>query len=425
MSVNPRHYLAACAGLGAWASAGAAIPQLMAPSSRRRVVVVGGGWAGLAAARRLRELAPELDTVLVERNAAFWSGPLSNRWLAGQVATRLLVHDYRAAALAFGYTLVRAEVSAIDRAQRRVVTSLGVIDYDWLVLATGIRYAFESWFGDDQRAIDHVLRQYPSAFIPGAETEALKRKLDGFSGGDLLMTLPPAPYRCPPAPYERACLIGWLLKSRRIKGKLIVLDPNPAFGGYDRTFAERYRDQIVYLPQTPVKTVDPFRRIVVTEFDEFRFDDAILMAPQQSSDLVRQAGLAGKDSAWAAQDSVHLHAVDDERVFLVGDLMGQVSPLFGQYPKSGALASATGRIAAAGIAAQSRGAAPPRLLPESNCHIFTDFDPAETTRIEARYRIRGDGLIVQTVKQQHDPNPRDEDVQWAKAQFAELLAYRE
>jgi NADH dehydrogenase FAD-containing subunit len=47
------------------------------------VVIVGGGWGGLAAARRLRRLAPELEVTLVERDAGFRSLPLSNAWLVG------------------------------------------------------------------------------------------------------------------------------------------------------------------------------------------------------------------------------------------------------------------------------------------------------------------------------------------------------
>ncbi len=42
-------------------------------------------------------------------------------------------------------------------------------------------------------------------------------------------------------------------------------------------------------------------------------------------------------------------------------------------------------------------------------------------RIDSGYRFRGDGLIQQTVKQVADPNPRNEDVDWAKAMFADFL----
>jgi NADH dehydrogenase FAD-containing subunit len=176
-----------------------------------------------------------------------------------------------------------------------------------------------------------------------------------------------------------------------------------------------------------VKSVDPFNKTISTDFDDFRFDDAILMAPQQAGDLVWQAGLIGRDAGgrptgWAGQHPVHLHAIEDERVFLIGDLVGRVSPLFGHYPKSGHMANRQGRIAAREIAARARDVAPDMLLPESSCLMYTRAEPLEAIRIDTSYRFRGDGLIEQTVRQHYDPNPRGEDIAWAESMFGEFLA---
>jgi NADH dehydrogenase FAD-containing subunit len=429
-----RNFLAASSALGASITVSAAplvgsSTELLPPARGKRVVIIGAGWGGLSAASHLRKTAPDLEVILIEKNAAFWSHPLSNKWLVGLADGRHLVHDYLAAATAYNYTFIRGEVVAIERDTRRVVTDQGFLTYDWLVLAVGIRYNFAPWFGDDRRAAEHTQQNYPAAFIGGDETRALKKKLENFSGGDLLMTIPPMPYRCPPAPYERACMIGWWLKMRKIKGKLIVLDPNPIALGFDRIYRQHYADQIVYVPQAAVKSIDPFGKTVVTDFDTIKFNDAILMAPQQAGNLVWQADLISKDSAgkptgWADQDAVHLHAKGDERVFLIGDLIDKASSLFGHYPKSGHLANRLGRIAAQEIAARSQGIEPPKLLPDSVCYVHTNVEPMEMMRIDAQYRLRGDGLITQTMKQSYDPNPRGEDVQWAEAMYGEFLAFK-
>jgi NADH dehydrogenase FAD-containing subunit len=429
-----RNFLAASSALGASLAAHAAplvgsSSELLPPAKGKRVVIIGGGWGGLSAASHLRKTSPDLEVILIEKNAAFWSHPLSNKWLVGLADGRHLVHDYLAAAKAYNYTFIRGEVVAIERESRRVVTDQGFLTYDWLILAVGIRYNFTPWFGEDRRAAEYTQQNYPAAFIGGDETRALKRKLENFSGGDLLMTIPPMPYRCPPAPYERACMIAWWLKTRKVKGKLIVLDPNPIALGFDRVYRQHYADQIIYVPQAAVKSIDPFGKTVVTDFDTIKFDDAILMAPQQAGDLVWQAGLISKDSAgkptgWADQDTVHLHAKGDERVFLIGDLIDKASSLFGHYPKSGHLANRLGRIAAQEIAARSQGLEPPKLLPDSVCYVHTNVEPMEMLRIDAQYRLRGDGLITQTMKQSYDPNPRGEDVQWAEAMYGEFLAFK-
>ncbi|MCX7148442.1 MAG: FAD-dependent oxidoreductase [Rhodocyclales bacterium] len=423
--VSRRRFLAAGAAFGAARSFGQSLPDLLPASGGRRVAIVGGGWGGLTAARHLRRLAPELEVVLIDRDAVFRSLPLSNKWLVDRTPDALVQQDIASAARTSGYRAIQAEVTAIDRERRRLHTAQGALGYDWLILAAGIRHDYSPWLGDDVRAIEAVRRLYPAGFLAG-ELETLKRKLAEFKGGDLLMTIPPPPFRCPPAPYERAVMIAWMLKTRRIKGRLILVDAGGGMQRFNRMFAERYKDQILHLTHAPVKSIDPFRKTLSTEFDELRFDHAIIIPPQQAADLIWQAGLIGTDAAgkpggWAGFDPLHLHAIGDERVFLVGDLLGRVSPLFGHYPKSAHMACQLGRIAAAEIAARSRGKLPEQQLPESVCHVFTDVEPMEMMRIDAHYRLRGDGLITQAVRQHEDPQPRGEDVEWARGLYKEML----
>lgn len=417
---NRRDFLAGGLAL----AAGRALGQ-SAVKARRHVVIVGGGWGGLTAARRLRLTAPELDITLVEREAVFRSLPLSNAWLRGGSAESLPQQDHALAAGALAYRFLQAEVTDIDRERRRVHAGPHTLDYDWLILAAGIRYDYAPWLGDDARAIEALRRLYPAGFVAG-ELDALRRKLAGFTGGELLMTVPPGPSRCPPAPYERAVMIAAWLKAQKIRGRLILVDAGGGMQRFNRVFAERYPDQIRHLTHATVKSIDPFARTLSTEFDEIRFDDAIIIPPQAAAGIVGRAGLletdaAGRRGNWAAFDPLHLHAVGDERVFLVGDLLGRASPLFGAYPKSAHMAARLGRIAADEIMARARGQVPAVALPESVCHVHTDIDPPETMRIEARYRLRGDGLIVQAVRQHEDPQPRGEDLGWGQALYAEML----
>lgn len=396
-----------------------------AQASTGRVVIVGGGWGGLAAARQLRLLAPGLEVVLLERQASFWSKPLSNRWLVGLADGKTLVQDYQAAASRYGYRFQQAEVLSIDRERRQVITRQETLSYDWLIIAAGIREDFSSWYGVDRDAADFTRHHFPSAFADGDGHLRLKAKLEKFPGGDLVMTIPPMPYRCPPAPYERAGMLAWWMKKNQIKGRLIVLDPNQPALSFDRVFRDSYRDQITYLPQARVKSVDPYKKQIVTDFDTIDFDDAILMPTQQAADIVWQAGLIasgrdGQPSGWGGLDPDFLHVPGDERVFLVGDLIDKVSPLFGFYPKTGQIAARLGAIAAQQIAAQALGHSPEKALPASSCFVVNRLDPMEVARIDAAFRFRADGLIQQTVKQRYFPLAQDEDVLWAQGMYREL-----
>lgn len=391
-----------------------------------RVVVIGGGWGGLSAASHLCRLASEIDVVLVDRQSAFTSFALSNRWLVDHGTSTLVRYDYAAIAANWGYRFVQASVDSIDRAQRTVHTASGRLPYDWLVLAPGIRENFAAWQVDDPQAVAELRRRHSGAMLNAADLPALKKRLAGFKGGDLLMTIPPAPYRCPPAPYERAMLIAWWLKTQKIPGKLVIIDPNPLMPAFKSILLDRFKAQITYLDHAQVRQIDPARKTVMTDIDEIRFDEALLCPPQEAAELLWQAGLirrdeGGRATGWADQGGLDFRSVADERVFVIGDAAGLASPLFGHYPKTGHVANRMGAIVARQIAAGATGKTFPALLPESVCHVVSSVDPLEYIRLEASYRQRGDGFLLQQVKQTREPNPAGEDAAWAEAMYRDFL----
>jgi sulfide dehydrogenase [flavocytochrome c] flavoprotein subunit len=57
-----------------------------------------------------------------------------------------------------------------------------------------------------------------------------------------VLTIPAVPYRCPPGPYERACLIADWMRVRKPQAKLIVLDANPDFVTEKDNFSRAFFD---------------------------------------------------------------------------------------------------------------------------------------------------------------------------------------
>jgi len=442
MTITRREILkagAAAAALGA-STRVPAQPLIMTPASeliprsgKRRVVIAGGGWGGMTAARHLREQAPDLEVILLERNPVFWSCPLSNKWLIDVVDTNFLVKSYMAPAKRHGYTFVQTEISEIDRAKKRVHTAQGYLDYDWLVVSAGIRYGFEAWFGNDTKAIDYTRINYPTAYIPSAEHALVKQKIHNFKGGTFVLTLPPPPHRCPPSPYERACLMAWLFKEKKLNAKIIILDPKPNVapitGGYKLAFSELYPDIITHVPNATIKEVDPFNKVVKTAAGDFKFDDALLMAPHQAADLVWKAGLIGKTAegkptGWAAVNPLLYNAADDPQVFVIGDSVGAVSPQFGHYPKSGHVANRQARAVALHIAAQSRGQAPKHVMIDNLCYMLVNNSPREAIAVQFDYKLDEAGVLRQTQIDDNDRRPElwASDLKWVEYMFEDFAA---
>lgn len=434
MKPSRRHFLTATAALGALGAmplARAAAPATV-PGKGGRVLIVGGGWGGLAAARHLRQEAPQLEVELLERLPAFWSCPRSNHWLVGQADGAALSFDYRQVASRLGYTFLQAEVSGVDRDRRQVLTNQGPLEYDWLILSPGIRHDYGAWFGDDaagREAAALARSRHAPAYTAGPEFAALKTRLAAFKGGDLLMTVPPYPYRCPPAPFERAVLLARHFQRNQIPARITLLDANPPNPGYAKVFNEYFKDHIHYVPHALVRRVDLGARRIVTAAGEFGWDEAILMPPQQAGDIAWQAGLVGPDddgksgdktNGWAQVRGTSLQSRADERIFVIGDAVGAVSPLFGHYPKSGHVANRMGRIVAKEIAARAAGKTAEPALPDNLCYVTVNPEPLDVLLMDTQYKFRSDGVIVQTLRQYRDPDLAADELAWHGALMGEM-----
>ena len=443
MTFNRRRFLAAGTALGATSALAqptSPLPflinlqsaPLLPKAKGKRVVVCGGGWGGVSAAKHLRLLDPTLDVVLLERNPVFFSCPMSNKWLVDVVDTNFLTFSYLPVAEKYGYTFIQTEVTAFERDRKRVVTAQGWLDYEYLVVGAGIRYNYEAWFGNDRKAADYTKAMFPAAYIPNAEHFKLKQNIQNFTGGDLVLNLPPPPHRCPPSPYERACLIAGLFKQRKVKGKIIILDPKPSpapiTGGFQDAFSELYKDQIVYVPKAVISEVDPFNRKIRTAAGDFTFDHSILMAPHQAGDMAWKAGVIGrneegKPSGWAGVDPLFLNLKDDPDTYVIGDAVGVVSPLFRFYPKAGHVANAHAKIVAKYIAERVKGHEPKYALPDNLCFMMVNTEPREDIAVRFKYWLNDKGQIVQD---QDDDNLRraevvTEDFAWAGRMYEDMF----
>ncbi|MEN3034250.1 MAG: FAD/NAD(P)-binding oxidoreductase [Aquificaceae bacterium] len=367
---------------------------LLPPARGNRVVVCGGGWAGLTAAKYLKKENQNIEVILIERNPSFFSCPISNPWLADLVSLDFLMHDYNQPASKYGYRFMNQPIVGIERDRKRVYTTQGYVDYNFLVIASGIRYNYTPWFGEDKELARQAKLNYPGAMIPGSEHLALKRKIKDFEEGEFVITVPPGLYRCPPAPYERACMIAEVFKRNKAKAKVIILDPKddiaPKGPGFRAAFEQVYLGMIEYVPKATIREVDLANKVIKTTAGDFKFKDANLIPPQQANDLVWMADLIAKDkdgkpTGWADQDPLTFQAKADPNVFLVGDV---ISPALGvTYPKSGHQANAQGKIVAKFIAGRIAGKEPKpgSLMPDNTCYSMVNGSPQEAIVINVTY----------------------------------------
>ncbi|MEZ5658716.1 MAG: FAD/NAD(P)-binding oxidoreductase [Burkholderiaceae bacterium] len=234
------------------------------------VVVVGGGMAGATVAKYLRLWGgASLAVTLVEPDPIYTSNIMSNLVLNGRMSVAQLQYERGALADRYGVTLVNGAVQSLDAPNRLVTLADGTaLNYDRLVVATGVE--FMPAYG--LSVADYETRT-PHAWRAGPQTSLLKQQIDAMRDGDtFVMTIPLSPYRCPPGPYERACLVAdTLKKSGRANCKVVVLDENAGIQAEKENFGHAFAaihvrgdgsPIIDYRPGITGIAIDPDTRIV-------------------------------------------------------------------------------------------------------------------------------------------------------------------
>jgi sulfide dehydrogenase [flavocytochrome c] flavoprotein chain len=363
--------LAGCAsdtGAALTSTAGGRVP------AKARVLVIGGGYGGATAAKYVRLFSEnKIDVVLVEPNNDFVSCPMSNLVLGGSKTLADVTSRYDTLSSRHGVRVVKDMVASIDPVKKVAVLASGpTIAYDKLVLSPGVDLMFDSVQGlrDAQNA--GIILQ---AWKAGPETVALRRQLEAMpDGGTFAITIPVAPYRCPPGPYERACQVASYFKAAKPKSKVLILDANPDVTSkgplFKKVWAEQYAGMVEYRPQHNAMAVDPRTNTVKFEVqDDVKADVLNVLPTMRAGAIAVQTGLANSNARWCNVNYQTFESTAAKDIHVLGDSI-QIAPAM---PKSGHMANGHAKVAAAAIVAELSGweiNAAPMLT--NTCYSFVD-----------------------------------------------------
>lgn len=359
-------------------------PVLSASSVRksRRVVIIGGGFAGATAARYLQMWSTDIEVVMIERRPVFISCPQSNLVLSGNRTLKQLTTGYQHLS-ATGVNTIQAAVTAIDTELKQVRLDDGVkIDYERLIVAPGVDFIYDDL---PMLTADVVNHKIPHAWKAGAQTQLLHRQLQAMpKGGLVVMTVPNAPFRCPPGPYERACQIALYLKQHNPAGKLVILDANGDIISKKALFKgaweKYYQGLIDYYPSNAVEDIDVKSLAVESLFDSFQPDVLNVIPPQKAGKVAEMAGVINVDKRWCKVDFRTYESTQVKHVHVIGDAVAS------KLPKSGHIANSQAKICAAAIIALLK-EEPVEAAPvfSNTCYSFVDGKKAGHVAAVFRY----------------------------------------
>jgi len=393
--------------------------------------------AGATAAKYLRLWGGSgVQVTLVEKDPAYTSCILSNLVLTDSVAMSSLAFNWDRLRAGYGVGFVAGTATAIDAAGRKleIATAGGstTLAYDRLVLAPGIEFDYSGIEGL-ANADDATRANVPHAWKAGPQTLTLRQQLHGMRpGGTMVMTIPRAPYRCPPGPYERACLIADWLRERNPTARLIVLDANNGPiaepESFRRAFAGLYGSLIDYRPNVTVVAVDPATRVVTpasvdgngavtSTLPTIATDVVNVIPPHRAPALLREAGLTAPVAAplstqpWALVEVLGYESTKAQGVHVIGDAASTTQP------KAGHIANQEAKVCADAIVRMLAGRSPdPSPVTNSACY-------SPITRKEASWLTVVFSYDAATKRMVAVPGSGGEAPEWKTDHFEEMFAW--
>jgi len=323
----------------------------------KKVLILGGGFGGLAAAQHLRRLLPsEHRVVVVEKKTLFYINAFNMQLITGEMKDPREGQRELSELARRDIDWVHAEIDRIDPAGKRVHTSSGTLEGDYIIIALGAEKLPGTMPGFAESAYN---------LYDAFGTLKLRKALDEFESGRVVILICRTPYSCPGAPYEAAFLVDSAFRSKENRQKVEIAIYTPEVRPLPSTGTEMgeavlgmlKERNIEFHPQQKVHRIDNSTRKIVFEGVEVSFDLLVGIPPHASPRVVREAGLTD-ETGWIPVDLQTLET-PHAGVFAIGDITSvrQPNPTGFFLPKAWVFADEQARVVARNISGEILGEA--------------------------------------------------------------------
>lgn len=286
--------------------------------SLKRIVIIGDGGGGTIAANKIRmgTSIKEVEIIVIGNSPEHYFKPdgvlipfYLKRYQESVKRSSFLFNH--------GVQYVEDEAVRIDTEQRMVFLKSGKsYTYDFLVIATGTRFAPEDIPGYDSETkhfydLNHCLE--------------LREIMESFKGGKIIVGQASVPIQCPPAPFEFTLFLDDYLRSRNLREKSEIHYVYPI----NRVFtiqhvADYVKDLydekgIQYHTMFNVESIEPeSKKLNSMEGETLDYDLLVLVPPHRGQKVITDSGLAEGDG-FVKVDRHKLTYGSYDDVFVIGD----------------------------------------------------------------------------------------------------------
>ena len=337
------------------ATAGAASFYAFTSKTKQKVVIIGGGAAGVIAAKYIRKVESNIDVTIVEQNQNYYTCFMSNEVIGGTRTIESIKYDY-ASLSKYGINIVYSQATNIEADLKQVKLQNGEkLSYDRLIVSPGISFNWDA--GYDETMVDKI----PHAWKAGSQTTILQKQLQAMNDGEnVIITIPPKPFRCPPGPYERASLIAQYFKRNKPKSKVLIFDSNQTFAkqnlfmqGWEQLYGYGTDNSLLeWIPPDrggKLISVNAKEMAIHTSDDKHTAAVINVIPPQKAGKIAIDNGLTDA-SGWCPVDQRTFESSLQKDIYVIGDAC-----IAGVMPKSAYSANSQAKVCAQAVTASLRG----------------------------------------------------------------------
>jgi sulfide:quinone oxidoreductase len=344
---------------------------------KRNVLILGAGTAGTLVANLLvRKLdLAQWDVTLVDRarEHVYQPGLLFLPFRLPGYERREYVARPIESPLPREARFVNAEVQAIDTTARRVQTSAGTLDYEWLIVALGC----EGRAGEVEGLVEAGKAGNAHTFYTLDGALAMQDALERMDGGHLVLDIADHPVKCPVAPIEFVFLADHFFRRRGRRDRIRITLVTPLTGCFTKPVATEVlsgllvEKNIDVVPNFVLASVDgERRRIKAFDGRSIDYDLLVAIAPNLGPEVLVDAKLAD-ESGFALTDPRTLKARKAANVYVIGDNTNVATS------KAGSVAHFEAETVVENLLREMAGEKPlPSFDGHSNCFIETGFGKA-------------------------------------------------
>ena len=378
--------------------------------SKPKVVVLGAGFGGASCVNYLSNFTDLIDLIVVDKNRWIKTCPFSNLVIGNLLDESNITFKPR---FNKNVKFVVNELKFIDADKKEIlfVDELS-LDYDFLIMAPGIGYKKEQIQGysiDDNENIPHC-------WDGENKISYFKKSLDSLENNcKVIISCPDYPYRCPPAPYERASMIASFLKNKKNKFKILIFDSKNSFTKKNiflKEWKKIYGDSIEWISRKKGGLINRLEKNRVINNDGEKIDgDFIHIIPEQSAGkIIFDSKLCNGD--WCKINPQTFQLLNFKDIYVVGDSIDA-----GDMPKSAFSAESQAKILSLNLVNRilEKAYLDPVFL--NTCYSFSSYDRAFSITSWYRLNSNNDRIVSLGSSQSSEDGLLDERLRESKEAY--------